>query len=394
MTGSFIMNLQPVDPPEDQEIIAKTVRSLRIPSRAGLFQLPVRVPVDSAQGCLLGIAVGDAIGLPFAGMKPQRIKRLLDRSPLRHRFMVNQGLISDNTEQACMTAQAIISSTIDTDRFSEDLAERFKSWLVAIPTGVRYNMVRSAMNLWMGSRPSHSGLRSADSGPAIRASIIGVYTRTNPELLGDMIFRSTLLTNNDTRALDGAHLIAIATRMACSHSQGCVDPKDFLDLAPQHVQDEQLLGNLSIAVNAAREKLEPHLFLEQMQLTNSGISNYTNHAVPAALYCWFRHPEDFRSAVECAVRLGGETDTVASIVGGVAGAGLGPDKIPQEWVSGLTDWPCSTHWIKHLAEELANAGNGLPAEAPEAFWPCRLFRNFFFASLLLARNTRRLLPPY
>ena len=387
------MNLQPTGPLEDQEIVANTLRSLRLASRAGQLQLPVRTPVNSARGCLLGIAVGDALGLPFAGLKPARISRMLNNQPLSHRFMFKQGLFSDNTELACMTAQSLVVSRNSPDRFCEDMAGRFKWWLASLPTGVRYNTLRSAMNLWMGSRPSHSGIRSAENGPSIRAPIIGVYARNNPELLRELIFRSTLLTNNDTRALDGAQIVAIATRMACSQPAAGVDPQDFLDLAPQHIQDEQLLHNLNIAINAAQKSLEPQALLDALQL-NAGITNYTNHSVPAALYCWFRHPTDFRQAIQCAIQLGGDTDTVASIVGGISGAGLGPEQIPEEWIAGLVDWPVTTNWIGHLAEELAKASSGQSAQALDLFWPFRFFRSFFFAGVLLTRNTRRILPPY
>lgn len=59
-----------------------------------------------------------------------------------------------------------------------------------------------------------------------------------------------------------------------------------------------------------------------------GVSGYINHTVPVALYCWACAPRDVGKAVELAVRLGGDTDTVAAIAGGLAGAAGGPQAVP------------------------------------------------------------------
>ena len=50
--------------------------------------------------------------------------------------------------------------------------------------------------------------------------------------------------------------------------------------------------------------------------------NLIPHTVPVALYCHWRWPGDFRRAVEDAVLAGGDTDTTAAIVGGMAGVAL------------------------------------------------------------------------
>jgi hypothetical protein len=122
------------------------------------------------------------------------------------------------------------------------------------------------------------------------------------------------------------------------------------------------------------------------------------HSVAAALFCWLRFFGDYRQSVESAVRLGGDTDTVAAIVGALAGATGGPSSIPQEWLSGIFEWPCSVTWLTTLADRLARRFPG--NEAPEYlgpqpfFWPGQLLRNVLFAVVVLTHGFRRLLPPY
>jgi len=58
------------------------------------------------QGAILGTAVGDAIGLPREGLSPRRASRLFGDPPLGHRLLLGRGMVSDDTEHTCMTAQA------------------------------------------------------------------------------------------------------------------------------------------------------------------------------------------------------------------------------------------------------------------------------------------------
>jgi len=76
-------------------------------------------------GCILGTAVGDAIGLPYEGLSPRRSVKLLG-PPDRHRFLFRRGMVSDDTEHTCMVAQSLIESGGDIDLFRRSLARRFR----------------------------------------------------------------------------------------------------------------------------------------------------------------------------------------------------------------------------------------------------------------------------
>lgn len=54
-------------------------------------------------------------------------------------------------------------------------------------------------------------------------------------------------------------------------------------------------------------------------------------AVASALYCWWRHPMDFRAGVLEAVNTDGDSDSIACIAGGILGAAVGLEGIPSEW---------------------------------------------------------------
>ncbi len=64
---------------------------------------------EAIVGCILGTAVGDALGLPYEGVSPQRAPKLLG-PPERYRFCFGRGMISDDTEHTCMVAQSLIDA--------------------------------------------------------------------------------------------------------------------------------------------------------------------------------------------------------------------------------------------------------------------------------------------
>ena len=71
-------------------------------------------------------------------------------------------------------------------------------------------------------------------------------------------------------------------------------------------------------------------FAESLDLAG-GVTGYMYHTVPVALHAWLTHPDDYRGAVQTAIRCGGDTDTVAAITGAIVGARVGVGGVPEAW---------------------------------------------------------------
>lgn len=126
-----------------------------------------------------------------------------------------------------------------------------------------------------------------------------------------------------------------------------------------------------------------------------GVSGYCYSTLMVVLQIWLRHPNDFEKAISEAVRCGGDTDTVAAIVGGIVGARVGPMGIPKVWLDDLKDWPRSKAWMQRLGFQLASTkAVKLKRPAESVFFPFALLRNLVFMSIVLVHGFRRLLPPY
>jgi len=128
---------------------------------------PIITQQQAIIGCLLGTAVGDALGLPYEGLSRRRGHKLLGE-PNRYRFFFRRGMFSDDTEHSCMVANAILLSQGNPQVFEEVLARQFRYWLAALPAGVGLETLRAIVRLWRGLPPSQSGVFSAGNGPAMR----------------------------------------------------------------------------------------------------------------------------------------------------------------------------------------------------------------------------------
>ncbi|MBZ0237261.1 MAG: ADP-ribosylglycohydrolase family protein, partial [Deltaproteobacteria bacterium] len=129
---------------------------------------------DRIAGLLLGTAVGDSLGLPREGLSARRAA-LLYPGPLRQRFVLGRGMLSDDTEHACLTAQALLVAGGEPRRFARSLGWKLRWWLLGMPAGVGWGTLRAIARLWIGFSPARSGVRSAGNGAALRAPIIGAW---------------------------------------------------------------------------------------------------------------------------------------------------------------------------------------------------------------------------
>lgn len=343
-------------------------------------------------GCILGTAVGDALGLPYEGMSPSRARKALG-PPTRYRFVFGRGMISDDTEHTCMVSQSLIESGDDVERFKKRFASKLRWWILALPAGVGMATARSCIKLWLGVSLTKSGVFSAGNGPAMRAAVFGATIADVSKLL-EYVNASSQLTHTDPKAAYGAIAIALAAREASQNDS--VNAERWLEIVSQSLPSEasELIDSLRSAI-ASVAKNESTLTYANALGLGRGVSGYTYHTVPVAIHCWLSFPDDFQRAVAAAIECGGDADTTAAIVGGIAGAHVGKEGIPAELISGICEWPRSVAWMETLGTTLSQSWqNSHTARAPRVNPIAIIARNLFFLAIVLCHGFRRLGPPY
>ena len=362
---------------------------------------------DPFAGFVLGMAVGDALGLPREGLSRRRAAKMYGVAPLGHRLVFGRGMVSDDTEHMRMTAQALLAESANPARFARCLAWKLRWWMAGLPAGTGMATAKSIVRLWLGWSPERSGVRSAGNGPAMRAGVLGLCLHRDGEPLREFVRVATRMTHVDPRAEMGALLIALGAREAVRANGSPINSKTFLQLCREQPLDEEwrrtlAVVELSLATGESATEFATRLGLDR------GIRGYIVSTVAAVLFCWLRWPGEFRRPVEEIIQLGGDTDTTAAILGGLAGTTCGAEAIPQEWLQRLIEWPYSVTWMRTvLSTELglrfgvtgtstAARQPGVPvAPTPRCInWLAVPGRNLVFLAIVLTHGLRRLLPPY
>lgn len=343
-------------------------------------------------GSILGTAVGDAIGLPYEGLSPRRASKLLG-FPNQHRLFFGFGMVSDDTEHTCIVAQSLIASGGNLVEFQNQLAWRLRFWLLGLPAGIGLTTLRSILKLWVGASPTQSGVFSAGNGPAMRAPILGTAI-SDANKLREAVRIATRITHTDPKAEYGAFAIALAARNACQATT--ISGDDFLSELNSYLGSDanQLLSLISQVVESVKHTESTPQFAVRLGLSR-GVSGYIYHSVPVAIHAWLSHQQDYQGAIITTVQCGGDTDSIAAMVGGIVGASVGKEGIPREWLIKLVEPSQSVKWMECLARQLSESMQTNMANQPiQLLLPSLLLRNTLFLLVVLSHGFRRLLPPY
>ena len=338
-------------------------------------------------GCLLGSAVGDAIGLPYEGMSMRRAqKRAL--LPLRHRFVLGKGMVSDDTDHSVFVAQALIRSRGDVAKFRSVLAWRLRLWLLCLPAGIGWATLRGIVRLWFGI--ANSGVYSAGNGPSMRSAIIGATFASDAAARRAHVAASTRLTHTDPKALAGALAIAeVAARITAGTWTTKPSIEELIGVLRAVSEDHDWQTSVKQIRNVCSAD-DPVAGGRNVFGSKNGVSGYVLHSVPFALVVWFHHFGDYRATIESVTQAGGDVDTIAAIAGALAGATAKVEGIPENWTNDLADWPHSKMYLRELSCGLTDDA----ASVSTHFSPWLIPRGVLFTVIVLLHGVRRLLPPY
>jgi ADP-ribosyl-[dinitrogen reductase] hydrolase len=348
---------------------------------------------NAITGCILGTAVGDAVGLPCEGISRRRQQKLFPviNSP---NLFLGRGMVSDDTEHTCMVAQALIGSAGDVELFTRILARQLRGWILCLPVGTGMATLKACLRLCVGISPERSGVFFAGNGPAMRSAIIGVCYGSDLEKMRVLVRANTRITHTDPKAEWGAFAVALAAHFARTEAE--MSPHEYSRRLRELLGDEA--NELLVLVEQAIESVVAHQSTQEFAASigcDQRVTGYILHTVPVALHACFRYPDNLRTAILETVRCGGDTDSTAAVVGGIIGARVGRAGVADEWLFKLFEWPRSVSWMQNLAGRLAEVATRGNAQKPlPLFVLSALPRNILLFLLALLHIARRALPPY
>ena len=289
-------------------------------------------------GCLVGSAVGDALGSSFEGSSIFELK-------VEHEHF--SGRWTDDTHMMIGVAESLIEKGgFDGSHMAQTFIrnyedEPWRGYAYGPPQVFRW--IRSGVAWNEAAKRLFGGEGSYGNGAAMRVAPVGLFYCDDPEQLRAVAYASGEITHTHPLGREGAALQAYAVALAVKE-----DPFSRLDLFT-------FLGKLrdftsNEVYKEKLEKVESLLGEADKRRVVRGLGNgvEAHNSVPTAIYCFLRNSSSFEEAVQYAISLGGDTDTIGAMTSAITGAYHGAEAIPEGWKSRLE----RRDYIETLAEKL------------------------------------------
>ena len=301
---------------------------------------------EKAKGLIFGLAIGDALGYPTEFITLARIKTEFGPNGVAD-FPKSPALFTDDTQMSIAIAEALVKAgDQDLETIMEAIKEEFIKWRRS-PENNRAPgnaCLAGVSNMERGVHWSESGVAdSKGCGSAMRVAPIGYVYQHDPDKLKLVARASGICTHGHRTAVAASIGAAYLVKLA-------LDGTDPGRMVPETLS---FTAGISREFDTALSKVSECLDWpnEEDALKYLGEGWIGEEAVALALYCFLRHPYDYKKAVLRGANTNGDLDSVVCIAGGISGAYLGIAAIPDKWVKNIE----KTKYLEELAIRLATA---------------------------------------
>lgn len=304
------------------------------------------------KGMLLGLATGDALGVPVEFES----RRLLQRDPVTGMRAYGSweqpaGTWSDDTSLTI----AAMDSIIRRGKINyQDIMENFLRWYE------RDEFTANGERFDIGNTTRSGIVRfSRRLLPPIKCGANDKTSNGNGSLM--RILPATLYLYGTRGKIGGDELKAIHNFSAMTHGHiiSCMACGIYSLIAAQILNGKTIAEAFKVGMNDAKtfygedeafgnfDRLcdENFAALPEDKISAAG---YVVSTLEAALWCLL-NTDDYKTLVLKAINLGEDTDTTGAVAGGLAGIVYGVESIPQEWLDTLK----RRDYLEKIAEDFA-----------------------------------------
>ncbi|MDD3489454.1 MAG: ADP-ribosylglycohydrolase family protein [Paludibacter sp.] len=324
--------------------------------------------IDKYRGCMLGGAVGDALGYAVEFLDDEHIFKKFGENGIAEYELNRNGKaeISDDTQMSLFTANGLLLGTTRgmmrgimgsyqsyialcyKDWLKTQTAEELGfeapeySWLNNIPDmnhsrDPGRTCIRSLMHNNLGS-VNDSKNNSKGCGGVMRVAPIGLYLggRSMDDTEVDMIGAeaAALTHGHDLGFIPAAALVHIINSVSHSDitlSKAVAGAKEaIIHEFPnaEHITDMVNLIDKAVALSE-----KDYDDLEAIRKLGQGW--VAEETLAIAIYCALKYPNDFEKAIIASVNHGGDSDSTGAVTGNILGAYLGMKSIPEKFFENL-----------------------------------------------------------
>lgn len=368
-------------------------------------------PIEKCKGAMLAAAIGDALGWPNEPRSKNRIKntRVSDqfvewtrncRTPRYHDEKILPGEYSDDTQMILSVARSIIAGN-----WEKFFAEKELPYWLKYERGGGGALLKAAKSiseknvlLWQ-SNYTRDYFKAGGNGAAMRILPHVIASAKNPNIQGLMIdvIKNTLITHGHPRAFLGATCCAYALEYLLRKENvleygelvsaviegqkvwGAFPNselfREWIDIANRYCgyeyahEWETVLSKIIRQLEFIRTSLRKGLMLDDTAILTqlecfSKVNGAGDVAALASIYLASRYANNPALGIKIpAFSFGADTDTIASITGGLLGMLSGTNWIPTEWKV-VQDYDCLVRMTEMLFSD--NKKEAAKAETTEA----------------------------
>ena len=310
---------------------------------------------NNIRGCLIGGAIGDALGWPVEFLRYNEIINKFGLAGIQDLICNTSGVaeFTDDTQLTLFTAEGILRA--DTRKHEKGICYSpsvvffaYQRWLLIqgypkveefedIYDGLLLNVKdlhvrRAPGNACISALYSHKqGSKdqpinnSKGCGGVMRVAPVGLFYGRE-DAFNVAVDLAALTHGHPSGYLSAGALAFIIASIIEGQSLGTAIRNTISELESRqnHTECSLLLRK---AVELA-DSVTPDL----QAITQLGEGWVGEEALAISVYCTMKHPDDFRQALIAAVNHDGDSDSTGAITGNILGACLGLDNIPAEWV--------------------------------------------------------------
>ena len=304
-------------------------------------------PADHALGALYGLALGDALGMPTQsfsrGQIQARFGRIttLESAPADQPIAPNMlaGSITDDTEQAILVGQLLVEGkgTIDPDQ----LARRLITWESGMQAKGSQDLLgpstkRAIQMILAGHSPAESGRYGTTNGAAMRIAPVGIASDIDqPERFVDAVVQACQVTHNTSLGIASAAAVAavISSGINGKKLEHALNAGTEMAFIAEHQGHWVAGGRMGPRIRWARQAssaCNPDNIGDLLyDVIGTSVASQESVVVAFALAQRVANGAiNSFDALCMAASIGGDTDTIAAILGAMLGA-----------CGGLQQWP-------------------------------------------------------
>jgi ADP-ribosyl-[dinitrogen reductase] hydrolase len=284
------------------------------------------------KGAVFAHACGDYLGMPVEFFSnSEKVKTFFGEKGIRPMEVNSRGIkpagyYTDDTAMMLCLANSILEKGWDTKhQFTLYKKWAFEGYMSAdnkTAFGIGQNTLRKLMWQKPEDIPTevNNNEKEGGNGALMRCLPVGLIYHNDIDEIVKKSFESALVTHNN----EVAFWSTVVFNTLISYALHDIEKEECINRIKKEEFFEKLPLDIKKCILEFKNK-------KKEELNTSGYSANTFEIV---LFC-FLNTENLEEAIKDAISLGGDTDTQAAIVGGLAGAYYGFDDIPEDWVINL-----------------------------------------------------------